>query len=102
MGEFSPFHWLLFLIILSLLYFLPTFVGRKKRNARAIFWLNFSLGWSVVGWVGTLIWALMQDPLPAQVIDNNPVQEWVRCSRCGTYSSPGTRICGTCGARIST
>ena len=99
MWIFSPFHWV---AVLARLYFIPAIVGRKKHNARAIFWLNFFLGWTVVGWVGTLIWALMQEPLPAQVIENHPVQEWVRCSRCGTYSSPGTNICSTCGARITT
>jgi hypothetical protein len=100
MGVFSPFHWLF--IISVLLYFVPVIVGRKKRNSRAIFWLNFFLGWTVVGWGGTLIWALMQDPLPAQVIDNNPVQEWVRCSGCGKYSPPGAKFCSTCGAQITT
>jgi hypothetical protein len=99
MGVFGPFHWLF--IISALLYFVPVIVGRKKRNARAIFWLNFFLGWTVVGWVGTLIWALTKDPLPAQVNEKHPVQEWVHCTGCGKYSPPGAKFCSTCGAQIA-
>jgi hypothetical protein len=100
MGVFSPFHWLF--IISALLYFVPVIVGRNKRNARAIFWLNFFLGWTVVGWVGTLIWALIQDPVPAQVIVNQPAQDWVHCPSCKRYSPPGAKFCSTCGVQITT
>ena len=99
MGVFSPFHWLF--IISALLYFIPAIVGRKKRNARAIFWLNFFLGWTVVGWVGTLIWALMNDPVPAQVIVNQSSPALVLCGACGQYSPPGARFCRMCGAQIT-
>jgi hypothetical protein len=45
------------------LYFLPTLVafGRGKRDAGAIFVLNFLLGWTAVGWVIALVWALRHD-----------------------------------------
>jgi len=45
------------------LYFLPTVVAhfRKKKNAGAIFILNFFLGWTFIGWVVALIWAAMDD-----------------------------------------
>ena len=101
MWIFSPFHWAVILIP-ALLYFVPAIVGRKKRSARAIFWLNFFLGWTVVGWVGTLIWALTKDPLPTQVNENHPVQEWVRCPSCGRYSPPDAKFCSTCGVQITT
>tara|TARA_B100001057_G_scaffold478500_1_gene549012 strand:- start:201 stop:602 length:402 start_codon:yes stop_codon:yes gene_type:complete len=47
---------LLFLAI----YFLPTIVAvaRKKVNEGAIFVLNLFLGWSLIGWVVALVWAL--------------------------------------------
>ena len=51
------------LILLSLVfYFLPTLVGRKRRNGLAIFILNLFLGWTLVGWVVALAWAAMPDP----------------------------------------
>lgn len=46
-----------------LLYFLPTIaaLARSKRDTLSIFLLNFFLGWSVIGWVVALVWALKQE-----------------------------------------
>ena len=46
-----------------LVYFLPTIIAlvRSKRDKAAIFVLNLFLGWSVIGWVIALVWALKQD-----------------------------------------
>ena len=65
MGEFNPFHWLFFLLFLVVPYFLPSILGRKKRNFTAIFWLNFLTGWTFVGWIVALVWALTKDPQTA-------------------------------------
>ncbi len=45
------------------MYFLPTVIAllREKRNKLSIFLLNFFLGWSVIGWVIALVWALKTD-----------------------------------------
>lgn len=53
---------LLVIVAISLaLYFLPSIIGHKKRNKWAIFALNLLLGWCVIGWVVSLIWALTKD-----------------------------------------
>lgn len=41
------------------LYFSPTLVAfhRRHPNRVAIFVLNLMLGWTVLGWVGALVWA---------------------------------------------
>ena len=44
------------------LYFLPTILGRKKRNAGTIFLINLFAGWIVVGWIVALILALRTEP----------------------------------------
>ena len=51
-----------FLLLLSL-YFLPTIIALvgKKRNALAIFLLNFFLGWTFIGWVVSLFWSVKKD-----------------------------------------
>lgn len=43
-----------------LLYFLPTIVANQKkhRNKDAILLVNALLGWSLLGWVVALIWAI--------------------------------------------
>ena len=45
-------------------YFLPTIVAlaNHKRNALAIFALNFLLGWTFIFWVVAIVWSLMADP----------------------------------------
>ncbi|MBX3329455.1 MAG: superinfection immunity protein [Nitrospira sp.] len=41
-------------------YCLPTFIalGRGHPNCIPILVVNLSLGWTVIGWVGALAWAL--------------------------------------------
>ena len=53
--------WPLIIVSLGLLYFLPTIVGRNKRNASAIMMLNIFLGWTFIGWVVALVWAMTVD-----------------------------------------
>ena len=42
------------------MYFLPSIVAlaRSKRDLLGIFLLNLFLGWSVIGWVVALVWAV--------------------------------------------
>ena len=44
-------------------YVLPSIVAgsRHKRNPGAIVALNLLAGWTVVGWVAALVWALTHD-----------------------------------------
>ena len=57
---------LLILLILPFgaLHFLPTIIalGRGARSVFGIFLLNLLLGWTVVGWVVALVWALRNEP----------------------------------------
>jgi hypothetical protein len=45
------------------IYFVPSLVAtqRRKRNLAAIVALNVLLGWTLLGWCGALIWALLRD-----------------------------------------
>lgn len=62
MGSDNPIPLLLLVLVGSALYFLPTIIaaGRGMRNTVAIFVLNMLLGWTFVGWVVSLVWALIQ------------------------------------------
>ena len=46
-----------------LVYFFPSFVGRNRREGLSIFLLNLFVGWSFLGWVIALIWAVTKDPI---------------------------------------
>ena len=45
------------------LYFLPAIIAfaRSKRDTVSILVLNLLLGWTMIGWVIALVWALKQD-----------------------------------------
>jgi hypothetical protein len=45
------------------MYFLPTILAfaRNKRDTAAILLLNLFLGWSVIGWLVALVWAVKTD-----------------------------------------
>jgi predicted RNA-binding Zn-ribbon protein involved in translation (DUF1610 family) len=68
---------IIFLLLTALvsigIYFIPYILAKqnKKQNAGAIGALNFFLGWTLVGWVAALVWAMSKDanvPQPAPVI----------------------------------
>lgn len=52
---------LLFAGLVIFVYFLPSFVAlqRKHTNTTAICVLNILFGWSFIGWVAALVWALV-------------------------------------------
>lgn len=56
----GPIVGLFVLVWLVVLYFIPAFVAWKRRHHQtmAIAALNLFAGWTVVGWIGSLIWAL--------------------------------------------
>jgi hypothetical protein len=45
------------------MYFLPSIVAlaRNKRDIASIILLNFFLGWTMIGWIVALVWALKTD-----------------------------------------
>jgi hypothetical protein len=65
MEAFGPGGGLVMLVMFGLgilFYFIPTLVaiGCKHRNGTAIFVLNLLLGWTFLGWVIALVWALVR------------------------------------------
>lgn len=52
------------LIPFGVIHFLPTIIAafRGAQSIVGIFLLNFFLGWTVIGWVIALIWAITNEP----------------------------------------
>lgn len=52
------------------MYFLPLIVAalRKHRQLPAIAMVDILLGWTVLGWIGALVWALTSPATPQVVI----------------------------------
>ena len=52
------------LILIAVFYFLPAVIGawRDVKNLGMIFLINFVFGWTVLGWLAALIWAVVEQP----------------------------------------
>jgi len=59
MQNFTIAELLLITLVLAI-YFLPALIAllRQHKNRLAIFLLNFFLGWTVLGWVSSLVWSV--------------------------------------------
>lgn len=51
----------LFVVVLIALYFLPSILCYNKKHGNQVAVLNLFLGWTFIGWVVALIWALKKD-----------------------------------------
>jgi len=60
---FDYFNWIYFVIILIIfiIYFLPFIIARKKSFGKQVLILNLFLGWTFIGWVIALIWAVKEE-----------------------------------------
>lgn len=86
----------LFIIVTSVvgigLYFLPSAIAVKQnhKNMVALFALNLLLGWTVLGWVGALVWSLSAQASPTGELKTCPFcaekiqTAAVKCKHCGS------------------
>ena len=90
---------MIFLVLLALMYFLPSIIGRNKADAGSIFLVNLLFGWTVVGWMVAFLWACASDakPVPVQLV---PVGAGRFCSQCGSLSLGAPHFCGACGRAV--
>jgi ABC-type transport system involved in cytochrome c biogenesis permease component len=60
-------------IIILLVYFMPTVIAllSKKKNTLAILTLNLLLGWTVLGWIIALVWAVTKDNSTTIIINKD-------------------------------
>jgi len=80
-------------------YFLPTFIAfnRKKSNKISIFLLNLFLGWTFIGWIVALIWAVSSDPQQANIIVNQQMNNGYMPSK---SDDSQTKKCPACAEDI--
>jgi len=54
----------LILFLCGMVYMLPYLLATKKVHATGILILNIFLGWTLLGWVGALVWAVSDPDAP--------------------------------------
>ena len=83
------------LTILAALYLMPIIIAfiRNHQQRWAISALNILLGWTLVGWIAALVWALIDDRQRNRIL--------YVCGECGNTTvieiKPGTFECRVCG-----
>lgn len=84
------------LIIVVLLYFVPSIVAasRKVSNAGSVFVINLLLGWTMIGWVVALAMAV-KTKIPRVSIVTSGVKS--ECAQCGAQTR-AAQFCSSCGA----
>ena len=95
-----------FLLVSLGMYFLPAIIAmvRKKTNLPAILLVNLLLGWSVIGWIVALVWAVSTERVDQvssapTVSMSQPARRF--CSRCGAPDRMGSQFCAHCGGALS-
>lgn len=107
----------LFFVVAPVLYFLPTIEAylNDHGNMAALGALNLLLGWTVVGWVAALVWALTKQasrpttpepswassPLPSTAVrptpnSTKPAEEKI-CPYCAESIKAAAKVCKHCG-----
>lgn len=70
-------EWILLVLIVIPLYFLPAIVANSRRhpNSGPILVINLLLDWTFLGWVGALVWALSSTGVQSAtvIVNNSPL-----------------------------
>lgn len=99
----------IFLAVIGLaclcLYFLPSGIAQHRNHPSVvgIFLLNLFLGWSLVGWVVALVWAVSGPPWPdpskpSPIASSSPTK---RCPACAEEVLAAARKCKHCGEQLT-
>lgn len=85
--------------VLIALYFVPALIAmiRTAKHEGAIALLNLLLGWTLLGWVGALIWAVAD----AEREPWGPPEAEKLCPRCAEKVKAAALICRFCGHSFS-
>ncbi len=96
-----------FFIAALWLYFLPSIEAhqRKHENAQAILLINLFFGWTLIGWVFSLVWAIKNPskvmPVVASIGDeNNDADELKVCPFCAELVKKSAVKCKHCGSDL--
>lgn len=85
--ETATFVLILFAIIA---YFIPAYIARNTKYSAGITILNLLLGWTILGWIAALIWAVSAPKIETfnyRRSNNDPIVYNYKCENCGYETS---------------
>ncbi|WP_259482492.1 superinfection immunity protein [Shewanella baltica] len=115
--QLKEFSSLFIFLVPIIIYFCPMYVAyfNKQPNFYSIFALNLFLGWTLVGWVVALVWALKSHepiktvnvtvsqptpaPTPVQPSPTSPKQT-KQCPYCAEDILMAAKKCKHCGSEV--
>lgn len=68
-------EWIFIFIFFIPLYFLPSIIARNGDSFIGVFLVNLFLGWTLLGWIASLIWAFTSTKKRIPIIINNNISE---------------------------
>lgn len=90
------------LVILAVVfYFLPALIADKRKAASkvAITWINVIFGWTILGWIAALVWAVADAPARPEIIRS--IDPHLRdCPACYSKIDPRATICPHCRSAV--
>jgi hypothetical protein len=88
---------LLIILGVFVFYMLPTVICnvRKTEHQDAIALINLLLGWTVLGWIAALIWAIVEKPRTWLVKENRQT-----CQACKSLIHEQATICPHCRTAV--
>lgn len=110
LNGFGYFVSLSFFIAAPALYLLPTYEAWKRdhRDLTVIALVNIFLGWSLIGWIVALVWALKQTQqvsiIPAteipEMTPKTAGRETKSCAFCAEEILAAAMKCKHCGSQV--
>lgn len=92
----------LFIVFCLGIYFLPSIVAelRGRPNKGAIFVLNLFLGWTFLGWIIALVWAVSGEKAVSKSLEPE-ADTHHRCPECRELIRIDARKCRFCGTALA-
>lgn len=86
-----------FFLFGAIVYFIPTIVAFARHHPQAVpvTIVNVLLGWTLLGWVGSLVWALISPVSWAAAA--GPTR---RCPFCAEFIQAAAVVCRHCGRPV--